>query len=634
MNEQNTTNPSLQNCKEDCSVPISETDTFVLAGNPNVGKSVLFNLLTGIYVDVSNYPGTTVDISKGKFKNHLIIDTPGIYGVGDYNEEEMVARDILLENNKVINIISAVSLERDLFLTQQLIDMGFQLVLVVNQIDEARQKGIKINYELLEKSLGIPVYSTIATRKEGIEDLKKGISRAKRGNKTPGLDDIIKYQTSSGYRTVEIVLALEEDSSIKQKYPDINIDNKKEEIYLMRRNHINTILEKCITETTAGANLSTKIGHWLLNPVAGILSAIAVLIALYQIVGVFVAGEIVDLTEGTITDHYIPWAENIVSSIIGTGWFFQILAGEFGLLTMTVQYIVGVLLPLVIGFYLFFAILEDSGYLPRLAVLCDRFFNYVGLNGKAIIPILLGFGCVTMAIISSRILTSKKERIIAIAILALTVPCSAQLGIIVALLAATSTPWAWPVYLITIFSVMLIVSMVLNRYLPGETSGLILDLPPMRLPDLKNVIHKTMKKTWHFLAEAGPLFVLGAFIISILSMTGALSFIQDWLSPLVVNFLQLPKETATTFIMGLIRRDFGAAGLAGMAGLGTAEAVLTPVQIVVSTIVITLFVPCIAAVLIMFKERGFFEAFLLWTLSIVLAFLTGGIVSYILNIIF
>ncbi|MEW5820244.1 MAG: ferrous iron transport protein B [Cyanobacteriota bacterium] len=612
----------------------SELPELVLVGNPNVGKSVVFAALTGIYVEVSNYPGTTVDISQGKTKDAIIIDTPGVYGIGDYNEEEIVARDIILKHNKVINIVNAVSLERDLFLAQQIIDMGFNTLVVLNQMDEASARGIKINIDRLKELLGVEVFPVVATKKIGIETLKNNLLSVKPGNKISEIEELKKNIINIDIPDSEAILALENDSSIKKKYPDLTIENYKEKTYSYRRDYINNIVNECVTETSVGTSLSTKFGRLILNPVFGSLAAIMVLVALYQIVGVFIAGHIVGITEGFVTEHYVPWMEGIVKSFIHINWLNQILVGEFGILTMTVQYIVGVLLPLVIGFYIFFSVLEDSGYLPRLAVLCDRFLTYIGLNGKAIIPIILGFGCVTMAVISSRILASSRERIIAIAILALTIPCSAQLAIIVALLAATATPWAWGVYLITILLVMIIVSLLLNKFLPGESSALMLDLPPMRWPNLKNVLSKAFLKAWLFLLEAAPLFALGTLILGILSITRALDKIHQLLSPLVVNFLHLPPETSNIFIMGLIRRDFGATGLASMAGLGTSESIMTPIQIVVSIVVITLFVPCIATLMVIFKERGLLETVILWMFSIVIAFITGGILSMILNMVF
>lgn len=607
---------------------------YVLIGNPNVGKSVLFNALTGVYVEVSNYPGTTVDISYGQTKDVVIIDTPGVYGISDYNEEEIVARDILLKNKYVINIVSAVSLERDLFLTQQLIDMGYSIILVVNQIDEAKAKGLKIDFNKLENLLGIRVFQTIATKKQGIETLNNNILSAKEGNKVPDIEKLIENNNSYDLSNHEILLALEGDSSIAKKYPEIKIIEQKENIYNIRRTYINSIVEQCVGENIREAGISTKIGHWLLEPWIGSIVALLVITALYQLIGVFVAGYIVGITESIVNNFYVPWVSKLIFSYVSVGWLAQLLAGKFGMLTMTVQYLVGVLLPLVIGFYFFFSILEDSGYLPRLAVLCDRFLTKFGLNGKAIIPIILGFGCVTMAIISSRTLDSNRERIIAVAILALTVPCSAQFAIIIALLAATGASWAWGVYIITIVGIMLTVSALLNKFLPGESTGSIFDLPPIRLPDIKNVTVKSLNKTWLFILEATPLFILGTFILGVLSITGSLEKVQDALTPLVVNFLDLPKETTNAFLMGLIRRDIGAAGLAQLAGLGGSHSIMTPIQIVVSLVVITLFVPCLAALIVIFKERGWFETAIIWSFSIILAFSAGGLLSFILNIVF
>lgn len=610
-----------------------ELPDYILVGNPNVGKSVIFGALTGMYVEVSNYPGTTVDISQGKMKDANIIDTPGVYGIGDFNEEEIVARDILLKHDKVINVVSAVSLERDLFLTQQLIDMGYPIIIALNQMDEAESKGIKIDVNKLKQSLGVEIYPVIATKKIGIETLKDNLKTIRKGNRIPEIEKLKDPLKTTILTEPEMLLGVEGDSLIIDKFSDIDIKIDKEKVYTIRREHVNNIIEECVSETTVGTNLSTKIGRWLLNPIVGLLAAMFVLFALYQIIGVFVAGTIVGFTEELVTNSYVPWMKGIVQSLFKTEWLVEILAGEFGVLTMTVQYIFGVLLPLVIGFFIFFAILEDSGYMPRLAVLCDKFLNYLGLNGKAIIPLILGFGCVTMAVISSRILTSNRERIIAIAILALTVPCSAQVAIIIALLAATATPWAWFVYLITLLSVMLIVSFLLNKFLPGKSPGLILDLPPMRIPNIKNVLSKALQKAWLFLLEATPLFAIGTLILGILSVTGGLEKVHEFLTPLVVNFLDLPKDASNIFMMGLIRRDFGATGLASMAGLGSTASILTPIQIVVSLIVITLFVPCIATIMVIFKERGLFETILLWVFSMVIAFLTGGLVSYILNLI-
>jgi len=590
----------------------------VLVGNPNVGKSVFFNRFTGTYVEVSNYPGTTVDISKAVIKEGEVIDTPGIYGIGNSNDEETVAGDIILQADIIINVVSALSLDRDLFLTQQLIDYGFRVLVAINQFDEAKSRGIQINIDKLQEMLGVKVITTIATKNIGIDEVKNNINNADYGLKTAYVEKLL-INFSQDEKTPHLI-----------KIED-NLNNR-DIIYSERRKRVNEIIKNTISETNHGINISTTIGRALLNPWIGLVSGLFILFMLYRIIGVFIAGDLVNFLEKNVIAHYyIPWITGSVSKFLPSGALHTVLVGEFGLLTMTVQYIIGVLLPLVIGFNIFMAILEDSGYLPRLAVITDKFLSKIGLNGRAVIPIILGFGCITMATITTRILGSKRERTIATTILGLAIPCSAQLGIIVGLIAVSGGLKAWIVYLAVIFSVLVIIGTVLNKVLPGKSSHLLIDLPPIRLPLFKNVIDKTISKTGHFLEEAVPLFFLGSFMITILQISGGIRCIEKLLAPITVSLLHLPPQTATMFIMGMIRRDFGAAGLAKMAGLGGGIPILTHTQILVSLVVITLFVPCIATVVIMYKERGFKEASLVWFGSWVAAFLVGGILSMILR---
>lgn len=599
----------------------------VLAGNPNVGKSVFFNKFTGTYVEVSNYPGTTVDISKAVINNWEILDTPGIYGIGSYNEEEIVAKQIILEADLIINIVNALSLERDLFLTQQLIDMGFPVIVALNQLDEAKARGILIDAGALENMLGVKVFPTIAIKNQGIKEIKDYIKHNKIKQSEVISDYLDKFSINNQTCRRERIARLLE---LEEKEENLT---SRDYIYSERRKKVNEIVEKSVSETASGINLSTLTGKLLLNPFIGFSVSALILYLLYKIVGGFVAGDVVDFLENSLLlKYYIPWITDIVSKVFPTGIVNQILVGEFGLLTMTIQYIFGVLLPLIVSFYFFMSILEDSGYLPRLAVLTDKYLTKIGLNGRAIIPIILGFGCVTMATITTRILGSNRERTIATVILGLAVPCSAQLGIIIGLMAIAGGLKSWIIYLFTIFIILALIGTVLNKLLPGKSTYLLIDLPPMRVPVFKNIVNKTVSKSWHFLKEATPLFFLGALLITILQITGGLDLIHKMLAPLTVSVLHLPPEAATVFIMGLIRRDFGAAGLAKMAGIG-GVAILNPVQILVSLVVLTLFVPCIAAVIVMFKERGFKEASLIWFGSWILAFLTGGILTRILSLV-
>jgi ferrous iron transport protein B len=267
------------------------------------------------------------------------------------------------------------------------------------------------------------------------------------------------------------------------------------------------------------------------------------------------------------------------------------------------------------------AVLEDSGYLPRIAALVDRSLTGLGLNGKAIIPIILGFGCVTMATITTRILGTKREKIIATILLGLAIPCSAQLGVIAGLISQLEAKYII-IYVLSILIVFVATGTILNKVMKGESSVLLIDLPPVRIPQIKNVLLKTVQKTWMFLKEATPLFILGALLISVMEFTGVLQMLQGVFAPITVGLLKLPAEASTAFIMGIIRRDFGAAGLSSIS--------MTSAQVLISLIVMTLFVPCIAAIMVIFKERGYKDALLIWIGSFVVAFITGGIVAFLL----
>jgi ferrous iron transport protein B len=358
----------------------------------------------------------------------------------------------------------------------------------------------------------------------------------------------------------------------------------------------------------------------LLRPITGIPILLVILYALYQFIGVFVAQTLVGITEEMIMiDIYQPFIINLVSRFITPGSLLgKILIGEFGVLTMTITYIFGLLLPLVAGFYFFLALLEDSGYMPRIAALVDRGLNYLGLNGRAIIPMLLGFGCVTMATVTTRLLGSKREKIIAIFLLGLAIPCSAQLGVIAGLIAPLGLDY-FIIYVVTIFAVYAITGTFLNKVLPGDSSDLLIDLPPIRMPEIKNVLQKTYLKSKYFILEAGPIFALGAVGITLMKEFKILEWIKNAVAPLVVGWLKLPKDATEAFVMGIIRRDFGAAGLSSMA--------LTNDQTLVALIVLTLFVPCIAAMLVMIKEQGIKQAAMVWLGSWFAAFAVGGIVA-------
>lgn len=595
----------------------------VLVGNPNCGKSVFFNAFTGMYVDVSNFPGTTVEITVAPFGQDVIIDTPGVYGISSFNDEERVTRDIVLEADLVLNVVNAVHLERDLFLTQQLIDLGIPVVVALNMMDEVRHNGLEIDIAALSARLGVPVIPTVAVARQGLAEVKLAIGQASVGRSNPALDERVAALVGQVPNRRQAVLLLEDDQDTAAAL-GMPIAGQREAIYRERREQVNAVIASVVHETSRGAAFSVTLGRWMVRPLTGIPLLLLTLWGMYWLLGVFIAGQVVGVTEGTIMQGmYEPFVRNLIGGLISPSSVLgQILIGEFGVLTMTVTYVLGLLLPLVIGFYLMLSVLEDSGYLPRIAALVDRALTKIGLNGRAIIPIILGFGCVTMATITTRLLGSKRERLIAIALLAIAIPCSAQLGVITGLIAPLGAKYI-SFYLLSIAATFVLVGTLLNRVLPGKSTDLFIDLPPIRLPKLNNVLKKTLNKSYMFILEAAPLFALGALLISGLQVSGLLARMQDIFAPVTVGWLGLPKQAAVAFIMGIVRRDFGAAGLADLT--------LTAGQTVVAMVTITLFVPCIASVLVIFKERNWKESIVLWLGSFATAFLVGGVVARFLH---
>lgn len=596
--------------------------TVALVGNPNVGKSLVFNYLSGLYADVSNYPGTTVELSKGRYASYDVYDTPGVYGLSSLSEEENVTRDLVLRADIVLNVVDSIHLERDLFLTQQLIDMGKKVSLILNFEDELLSQGVVVDTILLSSYLGVPVFQTSAVTRAGFDQLDEAIRSARVGNQDRDLHRRLHELLSTTGSEAEALLILEGDETIARKH-GVSPGTDREGLYIERRNRINLIITAILSETRPHARIATMLGRWAINPLTGFPMLLAALYLVYLFVGKLVAQQLVGFSEATLGHGlWEPWIRGVIFRVIPShSWVATILVGEFGVLSMTVTYLLFLLLPLVIAFYLSLALMEDSGYLPRLATLVDRSLNALGLNGSAIIPLILGFGCVTMATITTRLLGSEREKRISTTILQFAIPCSAQLAVVAALLAGAGFH-AMLVYSFTILAVFVAVGTILHRTLPGESTALLLDLPPMRTPRIDNVLRKTAYRSYAFMKEATPWFFAGALAVGIMQVTGILVIWQEALTPLTTNWLQLPREAATAFVMGLVRRDFGAAGLYALS--------LTPSQIVVALVTITLFVPCIASLMVMLKERGIKEALIVWTGTWIGAFLVGGTLSHLL----
>ncbi|SHK24017.1 ferrous iron transport protein B [Desulforamulus aeronauticus] len=594
----------------------------VLVGNPNVGKSVFFNYLTGRYVDVANFPGTTSNVICGRCGDDAITDTPGIYGISSFNEEEKITRDIVLHGDILVNIVDAVHLERDLFLTQQLIDTGLPVLVVLNMMDEALQQGIKVDLKALRELLGVPVLSTVAVDGKGMDKLKEAICQAKVGRVLPLVEEKLAELPTHIARS-EKLLILEGDSLVAARNglaPGVY----REQIYGARRRFINEVIALSVRETSRQEVWNAVLGRWMIQPITGIPLLALTLWGLYLLIGVFVAQTVVGFTEEVLMgQYYEPTVRAVVGHFVSPdSTVSQILVGHFGVITMTVTYLFGLLFPLVLGFNLVLAVLEDTGYLPRIATLLDRVLMSFGLNGQAVIPLVLGFGCVTMALMSTRLLATDRERRIATIILALTIPCSAQLAIIASMLAGLGADFA-VVYALIIISVFVIGGTLLNRLIPGQSSSLWIDLPPLRLPRISNVLKKSWGKSSEFIKEAAPLFALGTLCLGLLDISGSLGKIENALKPLTVYWLGLPKEAASGFIMGVIRREFGTAGLFSFP--------MGDVQKLVALTTITLFVPCIASAMVIYKERGWKEGTAIWVGVICIAFFIGGVINQLLH---
>jgi ferrous iron transport protein B len=620
----------------------------ILVGNPNVGKSVVFNTMTGSYTTVSNYPGTSVEVSRGQCEiageHYQVLDTPGMYSLLPITEEERVARRILLEESPhvVLHVIDARNLERMLPMTLQLIEAGLPVVLLVNILDEADRVGMHIDIALLREKLQIPVIGGAMGRaKRGLWELREAISNFKVSKATfsyatdlekdiHGISTLMQGDYTLNRRSLTLML-LQRDEEIAERVKDREGDRYESvekavndtifdrrvdlhlRISLERKRICKGLLDGVITQKDGNQQtFADHVSNWTMNPWTGVpLLLIVLYLGLYQFVGGFGAGTIVDFLEGTIFEEFLnPWVIGLCEKYIPWYWLNELLVGEYGLFTLGVRYAVAIILPIVGTFFVAFAVIEDSGYFPRLAMLVDRIFKKIGLNGRAVIPMVLGFGCDTMATVVTRTLESTRERVIATLLLALAIPCSAQMGVILGLL--SGVPGALMTWMVSMVGVFLLVGFLAAQIVPGERPMFYMEIPPMRLPQLQNVIIKTLTRMQWYFMEIFPLFMIASVLLWAGKLSGALEWLVGMFNP-VMRLLGLPNEASAAFIFGFFRRDFGAAGLYDL----QTEGLLDPVQLTVAAVTLTLFVPCVAQFLVMQKERG-------WKTSLTIFFLVTG----------
>jgi ferrous iron transport protein B len=563
-----------------------------LVGNPNVGKSVVFGRLTGRYATVSNYPGTTVTVTSGRALIGAevcdVIDTPGVNALeGVLSEDERITKRLLSSGGAelIVQVADARNLRRALMLTSQLGDIGLPMILVLNMVDEAHARGITIDAEGLADRLGIAVIEAVAPEGRGIADLREALPSASRlvGTRPAHVSHIDWADSLAGsFRRVEAISA---------------------------------------------GQLREAINRAVREPVTGLPILALVLYATYLFVGVFGAQTLVGALEERVFNGWINPFAIAAASHIPVPLIRDFLVGDYGLITMGLTYAMAIVLPVVTTFFLMFGFLEDSGYIPRLAIFSDRLFRSMGLNGKAVLPMVLGLGCDTMATMTTRILGTPKERLIAITLLALGVPCSAQLATIMGILGGISV-WALLLLFAVVLSQMVLVGFLAARALPGDRSDFILELPPIRLPRLRNLLTKTALRVRWYLGEAVPLFLVGTALLFLLDRIGALDVVTRAARPVVTGALGLPSEAAGVFVMGFLRRDYGAAGLFKMAQDGS----LSGVQSVIALTVMTLFVPCVANLLMIVRERGLRTGLAILAAVTVIAVGTGAMLNVALSV--
>ncbi len=642
-----------------------------LVGRPNVGKSALFARLTGAYATVSNYPGTTVEVFQGRAElaggRWAVVDTPGVLDFASPRGDERVARDVLLfeDVGAVVAVADAKNPELTLQTLIPLAELGLPVVVALNFADERRARGLPSFASRLAEELNIPVVETVALTGEGLSALKAHIASAAvpRIKVNYGPLEHPLQKLAGALEAVEraatdrvkprglalLLLALEPEDAealLSRLVPDPGeragvrrvLQEARGEaprpayaIALARRRAVERVLPRLLPpaptpekrEPKQKEGWAERLARWTIHPFWGVLVLLGVLYGVYQFVGVLGAQVLVGFFEEALFGEYInPALTALVERTVPWAWLRDLFVGEFGLITLALTYSLALILPIITAFFLAFGLLEDVGYFPRLTVMAHRLFRKMGLSGQAVLPMILGLSCDTMATVTTRVLETRKERVIATLLLALGVPCSAQLAVILAMSAAAS-----PGVLVGVLGIvgmqLLIVGRLAAKLLPGDAPAFIAELPPLRRPRLRNVLEKTRLRLVWYVTEVVPLFVLGALALFVLDKLGILSAFERWVRPVVQELLGLPPEAAAAFILGFFRRDYGAAGLYHLQQAGQ----LDTVQVLVSLVVITLFVPCIAQTLVIVKERGWRTALAIVAFVLPYAVVVGAIVN-------
>ena len=565
----------------------------LLVGNPNVGKSVLFSKVTGINVCCSNYPGTTVEYCSGPSimgaEEVEVIDVPGSYSLDPTSKAEEVAVEMLAEGDVAINVVDATNLERNLFLTLQLLERDIPVIVALNIWDETKHRGIEIDVEQLSEILGVPVIPTNARSGFGLGKLIHSISRAR----NPEMPELTPHERWP--RIGEII------TSVQRIH-----------------HHHHTFLERLEDAS--------------IHPTAGFFVAAAVLIVSFGLVRVVAEGLIRYLMDPIFNGAYMPLLSR-VSEVLGPGSLLHdILIGKlingdinfeqsFGLLTTGLYVPVGMVLPYVVSFYFLLGLLEDIGYLPRLAILLDGFMHRIGLHGYAVIPALLGLGCNVPALLATRILDSRRERFIVATMISIGVPCVSLQAMIVGLLGPFGMRYVALVYLV-LFLVWLALGFILKSFTRGVVPALLTDIPPYRPPYMKTLLIKFRMRSLGFLKEALPVVIIGVAAVNLLYALGILNGLVRITSPVVTRLLGLPPEAVLAIVIGFLRKDIGVGMLAPLN--------MTIKQLVIGSTTLAMFFPCVATFVVLFRELGPLDTLKSIGVMILTALVVGGLLNLIL----
>ena len=566
----------------------------LLMGNPNVGKSVIFSRLTGTRVIASNYPGTTVGYSQG-FMNLgedrvEVIDVPGTYTLEPTSEAEEIASEMLNTGDLIINVVDATNLERNLYLTQQLFERDIPLVVALNIWDETEHRGIHIELDKLRERLGVPVIPTVAVSGQGIKELVTSIASATSPD-TPARSYDERWATIGG-----II------SQVQR---------------ITHRHH----------------TWRERLGDASVQPLAGGIIALVVLAVAFLVVRFIGENLIGYVLEPLFDTLWAPVVLRLSDILGGSGFFHDILIGKivggevnfvesFGLLTTGLFVPFGMVLPYIISFYLVLGLFEDTGYLPRLAVLMDTLMHRLGLHGYAIIPSMLGLGCNVPAVLATRILESKRERFIAATLISIAIPCSALQAMIFGLVGEQGAQYVAIVFG-TLFVVWIILGVIINRFARGFSPELLIEIPPYRMPPWRTVLQKLWMRVNGFLKEAIPIILGAVLVINILYTLGVFDAIADFASPVVTGLLGLPKEAVTALVIGFLRKDVA---LGMLAPLG-----MSANQLVVGSVVLAMFFPCVATFVVLLRELGVVNMLKSVAIMIATALLVGGALNLILQ---